>query len=86
MKRLLNAVLAVLLTLFQSPPLPRVIKHNLHPFMKRCYGKVVAGGGRIAGDRDGPGAVRRRNPGRNPGPRLDRAAMRAACFSPRGVR
>lgn len=45
MKRLLNAVLAVLLTLFKSPPLPRVIKHNLHPFMKRCYGKVVAGGG-----------------------------------------
>jgi HK97 family phage major capsid protein len=24
--------------------LPRVIRHNLHPLMKRCYGKVVAGG------------------------------------------
>jgi HK97 family phage major capsid protein len=30
------------------PPLPRLIKHNLHPFMRRCYGKVLAGGGRTS--------------------------------------
>lgn len=27
-----------------SPPVPRYIKHNLHPAMKRGYGKVVGGG------------------------------------------
>jgi HK97 family phage major capsid protein len=29
---------------FDSPALPRVIRHNLHPFMKRSYGKLLAGG------------------------------------------
>jgi HK97 family phage major capsid protein len=38
----LFAMLAVLVP--KAPALPRVIRFNLHPFMKRCYGKVLAGG------------------------------------------
>jgi hypothetical protein len=46
MRSLLKLLFAVIAAITKSPPLPRLIQHNLHPFMKRCYGKVVAGGGR----------------------------------------
>lgn len=39
---MLVGALGALLT--KQPPLPRIIKYNLHPFMKRAYGKVLAGG------------------------------------------
>lgn len=38
----LSVMLAYLIP--ETPPLPRLIKHNLHPWMKRGYGKLVAGG------------------------------------------
>lgn len=38
------AMLAGVFSALEPPTLPRVVKVNEHPFMKRRYGKVVAGG------------------------------------------